>query len=67
MYLGVTFLLSIYLIYLSKQKQMYCDNQTTIFFANNLVFTKHIKVDFHFIQDKLMNNQIVAHFVHLDD
>ena len=46
---------------------MYCDNQTTIFFAYNLVFTKHIKVDFHFIQDKLMNKQIVAHFVHLDD
>ena len=46
---------------------MYWDNQSTIFFANNVVFTKHIEVDFHFIQDKLMKKQIVTHFVHLDD
>ena len=35
----------------------YCDNQATIFIANNLVFyehTKHIEIDYHFIQHLLV-------------
>lgn len=39
---------------------MYCDNQTVIHIANNLVFhehTKHIKVDYHFIRDLVMSKQ----------
>ncbi|CAA6662621.1 unnamed protein product [Spirodela intermedia] len=36
---------------------MYCDNQTTIFIAGNPTFhecMKHIEVNCHYIQDKVM-------------
>ena len=49
---------------------MYCDNQTAISIANNLVFhecTKHIVFDCHFIRDLLMKKQIVTTFVCSDD
>jgi len=40
---------------------IWCDNIGTIALASNLVFherTKHIKVDYHFIQEKVCNNEI---------
>ena len=49
---------------------MYCDNQTAISIAKNLVFhecTKHIVFDCHFIRDLLMKKQIVTPFIRSDD
>ena len=49
---------------------MYCDNQTAISIAKNLVFhecTKHIVFDCHFIRDLLMKKQIVTPIIHSDD
>ena len=40
---------------------MYCDNQVTIYIANNLTFhehTKHIEVDCHYVLDMVMQGVI---------
>jgi len=45
---------------------MHCDDQTTVYIANNLVFyerTNHIEVDCHFIRDTVMAKRIVTSYV----
>ena len=40
---------------------MHCDNQATIFIANNLTFheqIKHIEVDCHYVRDVVMTETI---------
>jgi hypothetical protein len=40
---------------------IYCDNINNILFANNLVYhvrTKHIKVHYHFIREKVLAKEI---------
>jgi ATP sulfurylase len=43
-------------LHLHGPLMLYCDNKATIYIANNLVQhdrTKHIKIDHHFIKEKL--------------
>lgn len=40
---------------------IFCDNQSSIKLVQNLVFharTKHIKIYYHFIKDKMLNREI---------
>jgi hypothetical protein len=45
---------------------VWCDNQSAISLASNPVFharTKHIEIDYHFIREKVLNNQISVCYV----
>ena len=45
---------------------MHCDNQTAIFIINNLTFherTKHIEVDYHYVQDMVMKGVISTPYI----
>ena len=49
---------------------LYCDSQSAIALAKNLVFhskMKHIEVRYHFIWDVLIDKQIELVKVHTDD
>ena len=46
--------------------QVYCDNQSALHLAHNLVFherSKHIEVDLHFIRDTIVDGTIIASHV----
>ena len=50
--------------------KMYCDNKATIAIANNPVQhdrTKHLKVDRHFIKQKLDEKTVIFSFVKSED
>jgi hypothetical protein len=49
---------------------IYCDNISSILFANNLVYharTKHIEVHYHFIREKVLTKEIDLIHVSIED
>ena len=49
---------------------LYCDSQSAIMLAKNLIFhakTKHIEVTYHFIRDMLEDKVLDLVKVHIDD
>lgn len=49
---------------------MYCDNQSAISLSDNDVYharSKHIDVRYHFVREKIANNQILVKFKRTDD
>ena len=53
-----------------KQMKLICDNQVVLHIASNPVFherTKHIKVNCHFIREKIASGCVATSFVNSND
>jgi hypothetical protein len=53
-------------LYLSHPPTLWCDNLGALSLASNLVYhprTKHIEVDYHFIQEKVVNKDISTRYI----
>lgn len=58
------------LFILKKNPVLWCDNNNTHHFAQNLVFhsrTKHIEVDIHFIRNKVATGLLEVKYVNITD
>jgi hypothetical protein len=57
-------------IYLATPPVLWCDNVNALTLASNLVFharTIHIKVDYHFVREKVLNQDILLKFISTHD
>jgi hypothetical protein len=53
-------------VFLLMAPILWCDNLSALALASNLVFharTKHIEVDYHFIQEKVLNCDVLLKFI----
>ena len=57
-------------IYLSAPPKLWCDNVSSLAIASNPVFharTKHIEVDYHFFQEKVLRRDIEIKYIATGD
>jgi hypothetical protein len=57
-------------IFLQVPPVLWCDNLSALALASNPVFharTKHIEVDYHFVQEKVMNPDVLIKFISTND
>jgi hypothetical protein len=53
-------------IYLPSPPTRWCDNLSAMSLASNPIFharTKHIKIDYHFIREKVVNKDVVVRYI----
>jgi hypothetical protein len=57
-------------VFLSQPPSLWCDNRKATYRIVNLMFhaqTKHIKIDFHFVRDKVASKTLLVQFISSKD
>jgi hypothetical protein len=57
-------------VFLSTTPTIWCDNVSALALASNRIYhtrTKHIEVDYHFVREKVLNQDVLLRFISTDD